>query len=1682
MTDMPTIDLTLDHSDNENIMEDNIQRDNSQHNSLDTKHTERSDNDEYVAKVEEKEVSKPGSYNEKKNIKVATTLQEKLKNLVNLQNDLHLNKTENYMNKQRIHNPSVLVPKLPQFEDKMNSDSSSSDELEDIDRDDDDESSIFERKEEKKEVEEDNDIPIAQGNDDNDDNHESSMFEKEHEKKETEEEKNISAVHENDHENSSFERAHEKEEIEEDNNIPIVQEDNDDHANDDESPKLERKDEKKETEENKHSPVVQPNEAVDDFNDIPFMQPDFEESLHNKSEEEIRHQSKNEDQIHAISEILPESNSFEPSMDQIKDERKSKTVNVPAFDMTGSDDGESLQPATIIKSPLKRKASVEDLNDTPKKKRNLSIDNHLPEEEQMSVPILSTFEIDPMQEEEREEVHIPSPPVFDTKSALENKQGNTHLLSTFKKDPAVEEKITPMPVLSSFKSEPVSEEKKIPIPVLATFKTDQKKDDDNGAIIILSSDEEKEMKANEKSSEISTKHGQHPPMINDIIKETKPKPENLQMAEGNYQEIEKKYNEKEQELRNKIDSLKSSTLILKRKLARREEKLNHITTRLSSFERSSTMTSTRRLLIADIKRTAAQLKTQRDVTAKKHERVQSQLHDAKVTLNALIEEKTRKLGNAKNNLILAERDNQTSEIVLKRKELLEQKDTLYSMLSEGTISQVAYKEAMDTIEKELSTLGTTRSAPNIENPEMKSNIPTDNWLNENKEDYFAKSIVAAKKLILESKTRTSLTKNMLVQHLGVLEKYKAVFETGRSIPVFTIGTCLDSAELLFTNGVKMPVVYNLLQDYGIQYRKENIIPVDRRAQYFKSIAIAKKIIGKSERYNDVKRAMTNCLDLLNLFRQNIDKGIPPTPDIRVSVTRSVLFLMKQGLKMSKLYENLRVYHIGTTDYELRLLLRHANQPDDDFHVFGAHDEQGINKWQLNRSSNPSNSDTNGMQSNSFPTSSISNIHNAEDQENIRELLANVKENENQVEGEEMTPDELTINLLKHQRIGLRWLVNVEKSKKKAGLLADDMGLGKTVQLLALMMANKSEDKGCKTNLVVAPVSVLRVWKGEMETKIKKHVGFSTFIFNGPKGKLKSWDQIKQYDAVLVSYQTLANEFKKHWPTSLSIDQKKLSGVPTIEAMNKLKRSNEYWSPFFRDESNFYRIVLDEGQNIKNKKTQAARACCTLNSTYRWVLSGTPIQNSIEELYSLIRFLRIAPYNREERFQADIGRPFGSNKKYTFDNEDRKRALKKVQILLKAIMLRRTKTDKIDGRPILELPPKNVEVDKTNLDGEEADFYHDLENKNKKLAKRLLARKAKGNYSSVLTLLLRLRQACIHSELVIIGEKKSGTAKVANGKHFERDWLRLYNVISHMSGNKRSTVDSCLNRSTCIWCMEQLDLEESSILTGCGHVLCDSCVEPLIETGTIEGTARTSNNGILIPCRDCRSMTNETEIVSYKLYDQTINQHFSVRDLKDEYDQAMDKSRNAPIYAPDMTKLKPSPKMEQCMDLIKKVFEKSNTEKIIIFSQFTAFFDIFGHFLQTKMGIEYLRYTGDMNAEKRSNVISQFYSEVNKRILLISMKAGNSGLTLTCANHVIIVDPFWNPYVEEQAQDRCYRISQTKEVFIHRLFVKDSVEDRISELQDRKREMVDAAMDPSKLKEINGLGARELGFLFGLNSL
>jgi SNF2 family DNA or RNA helicase len=176
----------------------------------------------------------------------------------------------------------------------------------------------------------------------------------------------------------------------------------------------------------------------------------------------------------------------------------------------------------------------------------------------------------------------------------------------------------------------------------------------------------------------------------------------------------------------------------------------------------------------------------------------------------------------------------------------------------------------------------------------------------------------------------------------------------------------------------------------------------------------------------------------------------------------------------------------------------------------------------------------------------------------------------------------------------------------------------------------------------------------------------------------------------------------------------------------------------------------------------------------------------------------------------------------------------------------------------------------------------------------------------------------------------------------------------------------------------------------------------------------------------------------------------------------------------------SAKVTQVVDLLEEIQETD--EKTIIFSQWTGMLDMIECQIKYKLsGLRYCRYTGKMSRNQRDEAVRDFCENPRNTVMLVSLRAGNAGLNLTVASRIIICDPFWNPFIEAQAIDRAHRIGQNREVKVHRVLVKETVEDRILALQENKRKLVEAALDEGQSKSVGRLSERELAYLFGVNS-
>ncbi|KAK2739213.1 hypothetical protein FQN57_006656 [Myotisia sp. PD_48] len=732
---------------------------------------------------------------------------------------------------------------------------------------------------------------------------------------------------------------------------------------------------------------------------------------------------------------------------------------------------------------------------------------------------------------------------------------------------------------------------------------------------------------------------------------------------------------------------------------------------------------------------------------------------------------------------------------------------------------------------------------------------------------------------------------------------------------------------------------------------------------------------------------------------------------------------------------------------------------------------------------------------------------------LKRLLENIRPDQD-MGSREGTPDAMKFNLMEHQKLGLAWMKSMEEGSNKGGILADDMGLGKTVQAIALMVSRPSTNQTYKTNLIVAPVALLHQWKREIARMLKPENQLSVYILHGEKRR--KFAELCQYDVVLTTYGTLASEFKR----------KEQWRKFTQENPNLDTSSLDCNLPTLGEGSRWYRVILDEAQCIKNRHTKSALAAYDIKSEYRWCMSGTPMMNSVQELHSLICFLRIGPYNKIEAFNAAFTRQL----KITNDDVVQERAMQRLQALLKAILLRRTKTSEIDGKPILQLPPRVTEKVHAVFNKDELEFYTALETKSQlQFNKYMRAGTVGRNYSNILVLLLRLRQACCHPHLIHDFAMDPAQAAVTeevdpieNAKRFDEI------VVSRLKNNEASECPVCIDA-----------MENAVIFFPCGHSTCSECFAKISHPD--QAIARGNDGSSEFKCPNCRGKVDpkkvtdnvsfqkvhvlgETEEPTEKETDET-NESSDSDDSEDDDDDLKDfivpdgevDNDGSPATEPKRAKRdkkgkgkavkkqkktlaelkkeamgsakgrrkyfkklmrnwEPSAKVEKTVEILQSIIEEDSEEKTIIFSQFTSLLDLLEIPIMRR-GWNYKRYDGSMKPADRNNAVMEFTDDPHCKIMLVSLKAGNSGLNLVAASQVILLDPFWNPYLEDQAIDRAHRIGQIRPVKVHRLLIKATVEDRILDLQERKRALIEGALDEKASKSVGRLQVRELAYLF-----
>eukprot|EP00435_Cladocopium_sp_Y103_P018976 s210_g4.t1 len=604
-----------------------------------------------------------------------------------------------------------------------------------------------------------------------------------------------------------------------------------------------------------------------------------------------------------------------------------------------------------------------------------------------------------------------------------------------------------------------------------------------------------------------------------------------------------------------------------------------------------------------------------------------------------------------------------------------------------------------------------------------------------------------------------------------------------------------------------------------------------------------------------------------------------------------------------------------------------------------------------------------------------------------------------------TPQQLREPLKLFQQEGLSWLLQREAKAEgnegresgahvlRGGILADEMGMGKTLQIIALLVASPASG----ATLVVVPPTCLAQWRAEIAEFVEPGT-LEIFEYRCNKSLPEHFNGKA---VVLTTYSTLERDFRKQLDT--------LEEPPRKRRRGELLRDQEvsWWdeqlqidlskSPLFG--RRWTRIVLDEAHRIKNARGSTAQAAFNLRAQRRWCVSGTPMQNRIGEVGSLVRFLRFYPYgfNRCQRrgcnciclfvnadntslcqacghrktqhcsvFAKKISTPI---RQFGFTGEG-KAALESLRLeIFHQLMLRRTKST-------LDLPKLSITKKKVSLSERESRTYTRIKTRDRQILQNLIAEgKLMQNFAHVFSIIMRQRQAANHPQLAKFGLS-----------------------------------------SDCPFCTNPVDeMDEETEVLPCGFHACHQwCHIEYMRDAPDEAE-------FICPC--------ERELYTAK----PLRAASIVDGLQDA---------GQPIRT--------SSKIEALIQEIEAKLQDSSPEpqKFLVFSSFAHFLELCGYFMD-EAEITNAIISGKTDIKSRARIIQQF-RETDLSVLLISLQVGGEGLNLQVANRVYLLDPWWNPAMEQQAYQRAHRLGQKREVEVVRFVSDGTIEEKILQLQERKQ--------------------------------
>lgn len=626
---------------------------------------------------------------------------------------------------------------------------------------------------------------------------------------------------------------------------------------------------------------------------------------------------------------------------------------------------------------------------------------------------------------------------------------------------------------------------------------------------------------------------------------------------------------------------------------------------------------------------------------------------------------------------------------------------------------------------------------------------------------------------------------------------------------------------------------------------------------------------------------------------------------------------------------------------------------------------------------------------------------------------------------------------------------------KGGILADMMGLGKTLSILSLLATTTADAKqweakppvqptpvdpktvtrsdilgvnqpalglttvirNSRATLIVCPLSTVTNW----EEQVKQHVkpgALNVHIYHGPN-RIRDAVSLASFDVVVTTYGSVSNE------------------------LSSRKRGKHGQYPL--EEIGWFRIVLDEAHMIREQSTVQFKAICRLQSARKWAVTGTPVQNRLDDLAALLAFLRLHPFHERSKFHRFIVEPFK-----VCDPE----IVPKLRILVDTITLRRLK-DKID------LPPRQDLVVKLDFAPEERAIYDMFARNAQDRVKALAGTRDKGlggnTYIHILKAILRLRLLCAHgkdllneADLAALAGMSAEMAITIDDEDEDGP------AISRQKAHEMFTLMQDTNNDACIECSKKIAANDDSMdnetqgdilgyMTPCFHVICRSCIRGFKERvrssvppGSTSGSCPVCNAQIRFDFAELRRADVEAEHDGAS--------HKSKTGLKrtDGYDGPHTKTK---ALLEDLLK----------SEAATRANPNEPPYKSVVFSGWTSHLTLIELALKAA-DIAFTRLDGTMSRAARTAAMDKFREDDNIHVILVSIMAGGLGLNLTSGNSVYVMEPQFNPAAEAQAVDRVHRLGQKRPVKTVRYIMRNSFEEKMVELQEKKTKLANLSMD------------------------